>query len=535
MAKIRLKAKCRECGETYSKLIDTEDTEGVVKLVCPYCGYESKVEFVDNSIKYVLKGETKVFGLDDVIRFPKGIETYSKEFHNIQKEKTMKTNFMVFIAGDNNLDRAGQTDIKEMLAVEETGDKLNIIVQFDQSAGNSESSTTKRYVIQDCKKVVDIDIGETNCGDVDTLSDFLSWGMDSYPADRNIVILWNHGGGSSDDLPQYYNNVNVLDRSIDRVRVSKDSGTIRAVSPNPALGDEPSLFPQALRLKRLHGYIEEYQEQKGESVKMFKDGLEKSILLDDESRDFIDNLELKDIFSQYDKKIDIIGFDACLMNMMEVAYQLRDHTEMIVGSEENEPTEGWDYQAILSYIVDNPEASNAAISNNIINSYIDSYKQLNGRRKLSLSSIRTDALEDVVALMNNFAYSILQNEANIFKTLRNIVDDVEYFNDDDLYFDLYHFVSLTKDYYTEDESYQEDIQEAADELLEGIKALIVDNKTVKLDNAHGVSVYLGTNAKMSPLALNIFSKLDINSEAPYWFELFKKMSKKLGKGIWEGV
>ena len=88
-------------------------------------------------------------------------------------------------------------------------------------------------------------------------------------------------------------------------------------------------------------------------------------------------------------------------------------------------------------------------------------------------------------------------------------------------------MSLAKAYYTEEESYQEDIQEAADELLEGIESLIIDNKTVKFDNADGISVYLGTNAKMSPLALNIFSKLDINSEAPYWFELFKKMSKKL--------
>lgn len=33
-------------------------------------------------------------------------------------------------------------------------------------------------------------------GDPSTLSDFLKWGIKSYPADRYMVLFWNHGGGS---------------------------------------------------------------------------------------------------------------------------------------------------------------------------------------------------------------------------------------------------------------------------------------------------------------------------------------------------
>jgi len=33
-------------------------------------------------------------------------------------------------------------------------------------------------------------------GDPSTLSDFLSWGVDNYPADKYMVLFWNHGGGS---------------------------------------------------------------------------------------------------------------------------------------------------------------------------------------------------------------------------------------------------------------------------------------------------------------------------------------------------
>ena len=33
-----------------------------------------------------------------------------------------------------------------------------------------------------------------------TLSDFIRWGAENYPAEKNILILWDHGGGSSTGL-----------------------------------------------------------------------------------------------------------------------------------------------------------------------------------------------------------------------------------------------------------------------------------------------------------------------------------------------
>ncbi len=71
MAKVRLKTVCIECSEDFTKLIDDEATNGAIKLLCPFCGYVSKVEFVDSSIKYVYRGGSKTFGLDEVIQLPK--------------------------------------------------------------------------------------------------------------------------------------------------------------------------------------------------------------------------------------------------------------------------------------------------------------------------------------------------------------------------------------------------------------------------------------------------------------------------------
>lgn len=67
MAKVRLKTICVACAESFTKLIDEESQEGSIKLLCPFCKHESKVEFVDRSIRYVYRGGSKTFALDEVI------------------------------------------------------------------------------------------------------------------------------------------------------------------------------------------------------------------------------------------------------------------------------------------------------------------------------------------------------------------------------------------------------------------------------------------------------------------------------------
>lgn len=39
------------------------------------------------------------------------------------------------------------------------------------------------------------DLGRRNMGNSNTLADFLQWGLKAYPADRTILMLWDHGAG----------------------------------------------------------------------------------------------------------------------------------------------------------------------------------------------------------------------------------------------------------------------------------------------------------------------------------------------------
>src|SRR4029079_13719707 len=112
-------------------------------------------------------------------------------------EKEKQWTIMVYLAGDNNLDGAGVTDLEEMKKVGST-DQVNILAQFDRSGANV---ATKRYYIRKggttAKDVVG-NLGETNIGDPKVLENFVQWGIKTYPAKRYMLVLWNHGAGWDD-------------------------------------------------------------------------------------------------------------------------------------------------------------------------------------------------------------------------------------------------------------------------------------------------------------------------------------------------
>ena len=45
---------------------------------------------------------------------------------------------------------------------------------------------------------------------------------------------------------------------------------------------------------------------------------------------------------------DILGFDACFMSMGEVALQIRDFADILVGAEGMEPAFGWPYARLIA-------------------------------------------------------------------------------------------------------------------------------------------------------------------------------------------
>ena len=73
-------------------------------------------------------------------------------------------------------------------------------------------------------------------------------------------------------------------------------------------------------------------------------------------------------------KVDVYGSDACLMQMPEVDYEIKDYADYIVGSEETEPGDGYTYDQFLAPLAARPEMGPAELAKVAVDAYSDHYK-----------------------------------------------------------------------------------------------------------------------------------------------------------------
>lgn len=105
--------------------------------------------------------------------------------------------YLVYMAADNNLEIDYWMDLDE-LATAGSGNGVHVIVQVDRAKGfdtsNGNWTDTRRFYIDEGSwRQIGDSLGEKNMGDPKTLSDFLMWAAENYPAEKFALVLWNHG------------------------------------------------------------------------------------------------------------------------------------------------------------------------------------------------------------------------------------------------------------------------------------------------------------------------------------------------------
>lgn len=73
------------------------------------------------------------------------------------------------------------------------------------------------------------------------------------------------------------------------------------------------------------------------------------------------------------EKIDLVGFDMCLMAQIETAYELENLADVMVGSEAIEPNDGWPYGTIIP-IFNNNTISTKEVARRIVAAYDNHYR-----------------------------------------------------------------------------------------------------------------------------------------------------------------
>jgi hypothetical protein len=287
---------------------------------------------------------------------------------------------MVYLDGDNDLEEPTLKIFNEMESVGST-EAVNMVVQFDRVNGYSTSdgdwSDTRRFrVLYDSypdsiTSPVIEVLGELNMGNPQTLTDFITWAATEYPAEHYALIIVDHGMGWM---------------KFDKPDVTNST-------------------------------------------------TEKGVCLDVTNNDTLSIPEVSSAIRASSIFFDIISYDACLMAMVEVAYQIKDLAGIMIASEDI--GYGLDYSAFLNILKNHPEMSATQLAGYIVDTYGDFFGD-----NITQSATDLSRMKNIITELDSLVQAIL-NIDNLWDTVAWIREASLRFAgpDNNYYYDLGDFAS----------------------------------------------------------------------------------------------
>ncbi|HGJ64348.1 TPA: T9SS type A sorting domain-containing protein [bacterium] len=318
--------------------------------------------------------------------------------------KKAQWTIMVYLDADNDLEIMGVWDFYyDISNVMNTN--INIIVLFDRASGYATdygnwTSTRKYYVTPELS--VYIDMGELNMGNPNTLYSFVASAKTDLPANNYALVLWNHGNGWKN--------------SVGSTSSFNDQGAPIIPKIEAELDSQYSTIT-----KNIVSVIPEYSSKTSSEFKL--------ICYDVASNDYLTMSELSvalnAITNNGANKLQIIDFDACLMGMVEVAYQLRNHALIMVGSEDNVPGPGLPYYNFMTPILSTTTAPQLATL--MVQKYGEFYNKFG--IQATLAAISLTYLPTFNTKLIDFSQALISKMPNINSGIKNSWNLCEKFGD----------------------------------------------------------------------------------------------------------
>lgn len=170
-------------------------------------------------------------------------EKTSSEEDDTSNEKREWTLFF-YICGSNlesgydpdygtvNPSQAGYAslDIEEIMSVNNQPADVNIVLEcggaaaWNRSDIQSHVNKLSRWHIKNNQLIHDKDVDKASMGVSNTLSSFLDWGIQNYPAEKYGLFMWNHGGALSGCcFDENYDNDSLTANEVDAAMTSVKS------------------------------------------------------------------------------------------------------------------------------------------------------------------------------------------------------------------------------------------------------------------------------------------------------------------------
>lgn len=278
----------------------------------------------------------------------RGNEGYAPFYESISRQSCSKEwTVFIYMNADNDLTLPSYTDIDEMENIgssvsvdviayhdsnENTGSRYLHIAKDPEVTGGS--IRKKRSRPRDFVDFHDGDIlspiakwlPEIDSANVENFQHFLQWGLEHYPSKHVAIIVWSHGMGWGATVGDEYDfTVNHTTENIyDPLKFLNHLSNLSKV-PSPHAPSSGGIS--------FDGTSDDHS--------MTIPQLRKALA----------NLRM---ISREGEPFDLLGSDACLMQMLEVAFELKDEARFIIGSQATQANLGWPYTTILRELIHHP-------------------------------------------------------------------------------------------------------------------------------------------------------------------------------------
>ncbi|MBI4803384.1 MAG: hypothetical protein HY796_12770 [Elusimicrobia bacterium] len=206
----------------------------------------------------------------------------------------------------------------------------------------------------------------------------------------------------------------------------------------------------------------------------------KGIAYDDATGNNIDTPQLGKILEKTGG-VDIFATDACLMQMVEVGYEIKDHADYIVSSEGTTSGYGHPYYRILKPLIAGPAMGAKEFAAIIVDSYRDVYGS-----RATLSAIAAKQLAQLRPIVDEFVNSLLS--LNNKELVKSAASKTKAYGGKENNKDLYHFAELIAG-----EAPDHTVKAKAGNLMDFIKNSLVINTTGNVlprSISNGIAIYL---------------------------------------------
>lgn len=343
----------------------------------------------------------------------RGKNLSSLERQSCQKEWTV----LIYMAADNDLSAYALWDIYEMesqirgqLNLGASTENVDVVVELDTIRNDG----IKRFHISQGDEGYRSDLGfdhfdSSNSSNINSplievlaeedsvsaqerFQNFLSWGLKEYPSQKQMVVIWGHGEGF---IGENYSKETPL-----------DDLTVKKASSRFFATEEFDLLPFS---ELPDAYIFPMEKPFG------------GVGFDHSNKTFLTIPAIQSSFEKVkelgllESKVDILAFDACLMQSLEVMSQLTDNASYLIGSNQIQNYLGLPYRMILDRL--NQGIGANGLAREIPNLTKESWERGGYQRQIdekgfhtfSLASLSSWHIDEIILPeLNTFSQKLIQ-------------------------------------------------------------------------------------------------------------------------------